>query len=258
MRNYLIIVEGAHDIAVIEKLLRLDGVDEKIQNEQNLPDVWKHTIPSVFPFQDGRLDRITPIPSFLKNSDLSVAIKNANSDTEIMVVLQQIMDAMLVREKAQLHGIMLLCDADCKKAEEKISGILGNYEKKDDFQIDINEDEILLDIKIKTIPIYTFVFPDNENEGNLENLLLETAQVAYPQLLRLAEEFVNEAAKIKPKLNKEQYAKKAKVGCIANVMKPGKANQVSIADDEWVSKKTLVACGMLQKLNRELVKVISR
>ncbi len=29
-----------------------------------------------------------------------------------------------------------------------------------------------LDVKIKRIPLYTFVFPDNENEGNLENLLL--------------------------------------------------------------------------------------
>ena len=46
MRNYLIIVEGAHDIALLEKLLQLNGVDEKIRNENSLPEVWKHTIPS--------------------------------------------------------------------------------------------------------------------------------------------------------------------------------------------------------------------
>lgn len=34
MRNYLIIVEGAHDIALLEKLLRLNGVDEKINNKK--------------------------------------------------------------------------------------------------------------------------------------------------------------------------------------------------------------------------------
>ena len=67
MRNYLIIVEGAHDIALFEKVLRINGVDRKITNENDLPDVWKHTIPSRYPFNGDTLDRITPIPSFLKN-----------------------------------------------------------------------------------------------------------------------------------------------------------------------------------------------
>ena len=37
MRNYLIIVEGAHDIALFEKVLRINGVDRKITNENDLP-----------------------------------------------------------------------------------------------------------------------------------------------------------------------------------------------------------------------------
>lgn len=257
MRNYLIIVEGAHDIAVMEKLLRLNGVGERIRNEKDLPEVWKHTIPETFPFQEGRLDRITPIPSFLKNEEVSVAIKNASSDTEIMVVLQQILDTMLVREKDHLNGVMLLCDADQKKAQPKMQAIVESFEEKDDFKITINESKITLNLEIKEIPIYTFVFPDDENEGNLENLLLETAKVVYPELLKLAEEYVNQAAVIQKKLLKEQYAKKAKVGCIANAMKPGKANQVSIADDAWISEKTLEVCEMLQKLNSKLRKMIA-
>lgn len=35
MRNYLIIVEGAHDIAVIEKLLRLNGVKKRLLRKKN-------------------------------------------------------------------------------------------------------------------------------------------------------------------------------------------------------------------------------
>lgn len=48
---------------------------------------------------------------------------------------------------------------------------------------------------------------------------------------------------------------KAKVGCIANVMKPGKANQVSIADNDWVSEKTLKSSQMLGRLNEEIKKM---
>ena len=33
MRHYLIIVEGAHDIALIEKILRVNGVKEKISSK---------------------------------------------------------------------------------------------------------------------------------------------------------------------------------------------------------------------------------
>ena len=45
MRNYLIIVEGAHDIAVIQKLLRINGVDKIVHSERELPPVWRRTIP---------------------------------------------------------------------------------------------------------------------------------------------------------------------------------------------------------------------
>ena len=75
MKNYLIIVEGAHDIAVVEKLLKLNGINKRITSVEKLPKVWKRTIPSIFPFTDGKLDRITPIPSFVMNENVSVAIK---------------------------------------------------------------------------------------------------------------------------------------------------------------------------------------
>ena len=90
----------------------------------------------------------------------------------------------------------------------------------------------------------------------MENLLLQTAENAYPELYSLATEYVQKASEFQTKLKKEQNAKKAKVGCIANAMKPGKANQVSIADDEWISEKTLKECSMLIKLNEALKEMI--
>ena len=126
MRNYLIVVEGAHDIALLEKILRLNGVDKKVNNENELPEVWRHTIPSRYPFNTDRLDRITPIPSFVKNSQISVAIKNANSDTEIVGVLKQTLSLMEIRELDQISGIMLICDADNLCADDKRCKLLDS------------------------------------------------------------------------------------------------------------------------------------
>lgn len=91
--------------------------------------------------------------------------------------------------------------------------------------------------------------------GRISNIV-EAAQVAYPELLELAEKFVEEASEIQSKLKKDQNAKKAKVGCITNAMKPGKANQVSIADDDWVSEATLRECEMLKRLDEAVGKFV--
>ena len=256
MKNYLIMVEGAHDIAVLEKVLAFHGVKKKVKNIIELPNVWKHTIPAKFPFKEGCLDRITPIPSFLYNENMTIAIKNANSDKDIMPVLQQIIDTMLLEEKDQIDKIMLICDADNKTAVQKKETLLSGYEEKNDFKIIRESEKIYLDIGIKKIQVSLFAFPDDEKTGNLENLLLEAAQVAYPELLELAEKFVEEASEIQNKLKKDQNAKKAKVGCITNAMKPGKANQVSIADDDWVSEVTLRECEMLKRLDEAVGKFI--
>lgn len=255
MRNYLIIVEGAHDIALFEKVLRINGVDRKITNENDLPDVWKHTIPSRYPFNGDTLDRITPIPSFLKNVDVSVAIKNAGSDIEIMDVLCQTLQLMEYEEIDQIDGIMLSCDADQLSADEKRKKLLNIDEDKYEYELDVKT--MMLGTKINKIPIFTYIFPDNINSGNLENLLLQSAEVEYPELLEFATDYVEKASDICRLLKKEQNAKKAKVGCIANAMKPGKANQVSISDNDWVSNRTINECMMLKALDELIKKMIT-
>lgn len=126
MKHYLIVVEGAHDIAVIEKMLRVNGVNQRISSKSNLPELWKRTIPSSYPFHDNRLERISPIPSFVKNDQISVAIKNAGSDSEIMPTLLKTIKLMDIREAVMLSGIMLICDADSQKAEDKKVRMLEN------------------------------------------------------------------------------------------------------------------------------------
>ena len=38
------------------------------------------------------------------------------------------------------------------------------------------------------------------------------------------------------------------MGCMTNVLKPGKANQISIYDDKWVSEETITGSENIKKL----------
>lgn len=250
----MIIVEGAHDIAVIEKLLRINGVNQLVHSEAELPEVWKRTIPDRYPFHEDRLERISPIPSFVKNGEISVAIKNAGSDSEIVPVLLQTLKLMDIRAVLSLDGIMLVCDADEQDAETKRKRMLA-YEWDETNYIFNSEEMCLTFYGKRAVEVYTYIFPDNEHRGNLENLLLDAASIVYPQLLELADDYVSKAAGVQMTLNREQDKNKAKIGCITNVMKPGKANQVSIADDDWVSNETVQESQMLSQLNHVLVEM---
>jgi len=90
-----------------------------------------------------------------------------------------------------------------------------------------------------------FVLPDNSNDGTLENLLLHSAEKIYPNLLAMAKDYVNTAkntdlseAELEG-INKPAGENKAIVGAMANILRPGKAVQVSIQDNDWLRGEAL-------------------
>jgi hypothetical protein len=93
-----------------------------------------------------------------------------------------------------------------------------------------------------------FIMPDNQSAGTLEDLLLECAAPAYPSLLQCTQDFINGVEPIVSQLQKNERRdfekpagrKKASVGCIANVLRPGKSVQVSIQDNRWVTSETVI------------------
>jgi len=92
-----------------------------------------------------------------------------------------------------------------------------------------------------------FIMPDNQSAGTLEDLLLECAEQAYPSLLQCTENFLNCVEPIITQFQKNERRdfekpagrKKVSVGCIANVLRPGKSVQVSIQDNRWVTSETM-------------------
>ncbi|RCW53431.1 hypothetical protein [Halanaerobium sp. ST460_2HS_T2] len=83
MRHYYFVVEGAHDVAAIGKLLKKKDLKE-LRDQNLISEVWiNNLIPEKFPFKEDKLDRITPIPSFYQSENVSVAIHVAGGDSKI-------------------------------------------------------------------------------------------------------------------------------------------------------------------------------
>lgn len=95
-----------------------------------------------------------------------------------------------------------------------------------------------------------YIFPDNHGEGTLEHILLQGAWQEYSDLLQEASDYVAYAKKLSyGKGLKNFNGEKAVVGAIASVLKPGRASQASLHDDNWFSKDSLSNLSLHQSLS---------
>jgi hypothetical protein len=89
-----------------------------------------------------------------------------------------------------------------------------------------------------------YVLPDNTQQGTLEDLLLDCAQVAYPKALVAAQQFASSVPSMGlsshdlGEYERPAGPKKVTVGAVANVLRPGKAIQNTITHDQWLSAAT--------------------
>lgn len=238
MRHYYFLVEGAHDVAVIARLVKSLGFRE-IKNTKQLPDLWNALIPDRFPFEEDKLDRVTPVPSFYSSDEVSIAIKVANGYTKLAPILDLTLLGISIEDLMQISGIAVLFDADTKTAAERLTEIQMEFKNKcENFILD-NGNIICKDIKIKAD---FYVFPNNHSNGTLETMLIQTAEKIYPDLLAPAVSYVDGVSQNYKDDWSISDRDKVFVGCIANVLKPGKANQVSINDNQWISERTISDC----------------
>jgi hypothetical protein len=83
-----------------------------------------------------------------------------------------------------------------------------------------------------------YVLPDNQQQGVLDNLLCECGNVVYPEVMNCGLAYLNGLSEE----HKNHWGpfddKKALVATVVSVLKPGKTNTTSIADNNWVSEQT--------------------
>lgn len=245
-RTLLLLLEGPHDVEFCARLLKPAGFS-RVQSLRVLErdhGFWQRTVPRAWPQADDLLAR-HPAPLFLgSRAGQSVALINAIGCDRLVSRL----GATLSNLDAMPEAVAVVLDAD---------GVETPMDRFNDMVARMSRlaDPVIRSLQWPTSPGTTyagppktgiFILPDNQSQGTLEELLLDAGHLAYPQLLRAAENYVTgaiQAAQLQPEdleeFQKPAGQKKATAAAMASVLKPGKSIQVSIQDNRWLEPASL-------------------
>ncbi|RKZ50692.1 MAG: hypothetical protein DRR16_02325 [Candidatus Parabeggiatoa sp. nov. 3] len=236
-----LVVEGPHDVEFVGRFLKLKGFS-RVQDKRKLDKFWEPLVPKTFPYKNDLLRRV-PVPTFFKSATHSIALHNATGDTNIINTIEETREVI---SWEGLVGLGIVLDADSKVSpKERFDNIKEGLQKRDIIsELPESPGKILQGKPHCGI----FIMPDNCSAGTLEDLLLECAELVYSPLLEYTKTFLDcvkpvvtqfEKEKERKDFEKQAGDKKVMVGCIANVLRPGKAVQVSIQDNRWITEETV-------------------
>jgi hypothetical protein len=234
--KYAIIgVEGPHDQAFTGKVLKLLGFKdfrEELKGlKSDLDPFWRKFIP-VYPKKGNLYTRLN-MPSILFNDTISVAIY-AGEGSNLVTNLD---DILFANSEYQTNLAAFGIVADCDKSTP--DRIAEPYAKKfRSYFPNFPQCPGVVDTNSPRTGIY--VLPDNASPGVLDTLLCECGQIAYPAYMEKASSYLNEFSESDRKSLKWKNfdREKALVATVVSVLKPGKTNTTSIADNNWVSEQT--------------------
>lgn len=232
MRRFgYLVVEGPHDVEFVARLIESYGI-MRIRKVDDLDPYFVKLVPTKYP-PDGDLMKRVPVPLFLQSSTHSIAVHSAVGDSQLVKALNG--TAGLLEDRPD--GIGLLLDAD-DRAPQPRHAALRTVAAEKGFRFPA-EPGLVQTIDGTRYGI--FVLPDNRTRGTLEDLLRECAATVYPQLLREATTFVTAARSLEEltpteltEVGKPAGEGKAILGAMANILRPGKAVQVSLQDNRWL------------------------
>jgi hypothetical protein len=232
------VVEGPHDVEVIGRMLKQRRF-ARVTSFDALEEYWHPLVPRTFPI-GGDLNRRVPIPAFFTNGDSTVAVHSAGGATRIGDVARASFAAL----DTPPDGLGVVLDADQQKPSDVWKRVVATLpvSSAGSRPGDVSGDAPRAGV---------FVFPDNQAHGTVEDVLLDCAEQAYPTLLKGAKAFVDQISPADATIfinarERLDFAKpagnsKAVVGCIASILRPGKAVQVSIQDNQWLQNKGALA-----------------
>lgn len=255
-RFSVIVSEGIHDVMAVVKILTLKGFSE-ITGMDQIPEAFHRIIRQQYPWQnDGRkLTWTVSHPSFMTKDNYWVLVSNAGGKTELANNLKSILATFPKSfTDAALRSTALLADADQKNASEKRAELFGQladaFKGEENFGFDPSAPGQIR--RFETMkPFDVYIFPDDQGSGTLEEVLLDGARRAYPELLAEAERYIAYAKGLPyaKELRENFNDRKAVVGVIANALRPGRANQASIHDNKWFTAGTLANLPLHQSLS---------
>lgn len=209
----------------------------RVQKESELDNFFVSLIPRNYP-PAGDLQKRMPIPLFLQSATHTIALHSAIGDSQLVNVM---VENAAVLDRSKFVGIGILLDTDKNvPALQRYTQIKNELSSKNFILNDAPGS-----VSSGSPKLGAFVLPDNKSAGTLEDLLLDSASLMYPELLVLAKDYVNAtkntglSSKDLRELHKPAGENKAIIGAMANILRPGKAVQVSIQDNDWLKGAAL-------------------
>ncbi|MGP0067126.1 MAG: DUF3226 domain-containing protein [Isosphaeraceae bacterium] len=233
----VLVVEGPHDVELVYRLLSPFGM-ERVRLESKLDPFLNPLIPRKYP-PDGDLQKRPPMPLFLQSQSHAVAIRSAEGDSRLIESVERTAASI---DFNSLTGVGVILDSDSKSPTNRYGAIRDGL-RANNFPFPDDAGSLST-----TAPRFgAFVLPDNQAQGTLEDILLECGGLVYAGLLATATTHVDAASQDQSLLGEESKdlgtptskRKKAIIGSIASILRPGKTVQVSIQDNRWLKDAAL-------------------
>jgi hypothetical protein len=233
-RYAVLVVEGPSDQAVVARALKLLGFKNFGGDHAELARLWRsqsELVPT-YPPRSGKLYERLPMPSILYTDTLSVAVYSGGGSRLALQVRELFGNHDL--HKA-LHAFGVVADADDHLPVEVATRYQTAF--RDLFPaFPAHPGEVVLGPPALGV----FVLPDNAQQGVVEHLVIECGDHVYQTQMEQARRYVGdfpevERAKAKWAPFDEQ---KAVVASVASLLKPGKTNTASLADNLWIGEQT--------------------
>jgi hypothetical protein len=232
-----VVVEGPHDVELVYRLLRPHGL-ERVQHFDQLDRHFVPLVPRSFP-PAGDLQKRVPVPLFLQSVTHAVAVHSASGDTRLIQTVEE--NAKLL-DPGSLTGVGVVLDSDSARLPADRYAVIRDGLKAKGYPFPDQAG----DVSPGPPRLGAFVLPDNVSSGNLEDVLLDCAREIYPGLLSSATIHVDTAradtgllADELREVQRPAGRNKSIIGCMANVLRPGRAVQNSIQDNRWLRDKAL-------------------
>ena len=267
MRNFVFVAEGAHDVSFLGKLLVRNGF-AKIENFEQIPPEWKILYPKKFPWDGEIIQRVARFPDLFSNNQIVVGLLNSGGDSKLITSLRTALDAIGPRN---VELVLIFADADMSHAEARFTSLRTGLTALNAQAVHegVPEFPIAVPSKIGTIDganpaIGVFVFPDNVSMGSLEDVLYACATQTHPEVAERARDLVTQldadlAAKHQSLKNlRAGLGKaKAKMGIVANILKPGTSLAVAV-EQQSIIPEADQAPDLVKDINKFLVQALQR
>ena len=251
-RTAYIVVEGQHDVEFIGRILRKGTQAFHFQNAKSKVDpFWHELIPTSYPVAKPPNDFLSrvPMPIFYQNDTHTAAVQSAEG---VSMIARRLEETLAVPGLTEPDAIGLILDSDSQETPSRRAADLANeLANKLAGAFPSMPGEIAQPTGSARSRRGVFVFPDNANQGSLEDLLLICGRTSYPDLLSLADGHIRAVEsqlvpgtptwtqKDAQEFKAPSGAKKATIASVTAILKPGKTSQVSVNDNRWIESTTL-------------------